>query len=421
MSTSTSTLAMESVTSITRTVDGSVDVFDVSARLESKGLGDGQARLRGFKDVFEFAAETMRSITTRDASPPRVETRLHEALFRSLFLFAGAILCISSLSVETPTTTTIYAGVGSWITAMVTSSVLWKGLSSGRRNTSSSAALIISAVFVALAAACSIYVGDLSVITWTMWGFASASGMVDMRVRTLSLIVTASAALASLSHLWLGETAHIPGIVLVFLLFCLMVFREYQQSRAALTKFTFELGLTAIQAVFQVAALVAVLLMLMQELGPESIAVIVAGFTVSALGGPLLETGATLVRWVATRTSSYLATRWLSAVVGMANFIFTVLVGMTGGIIVTWLFIGPLDAIAIVASLLMSVLAAGASMLLATGSQHGALWLSVVSALVIVLLPELNTESMAVCATVISLVAISLAGVRYARPLAWSS
>ncbi|MDN3483461.1 hypothetical protein QMA10_16240 [Arthrobacter sp. APC 3897] len=117
-----------------------VDVYEITARLESSGVSDRTARRRhGAKDVFEYAQSLVqeRTVVRVPGSQDSWMSRdpLLEAVRRGVVLILGAFLGGLTATVMAANTREILiAGIGAWIIGQSVSGIVWAQAGAGRVN-----------------------------------------------------------------------------------------------------------------------------------------------------------------------------------------------------------------------------------------------------------------------------------------------
>ncbi len=117
-----------------------VDVYEITARLESSGVTDRTARRRhGARDVFDYAQSLVqiRSVAqvpgTKDSWVSR--DALFEAIRRGIVLILGAFLGgLTATVMAANTREVLIAGIGAWIIGQSVSGIVWAHAGAGQVN-----------------------------------------------------------------------------------------------------------------------------------------------------------------------------------------------------------------------------------------------------------------------------------------------
>ena len=117
-----------------------VDVYEITARLESSGVTDRTARRRhGAKDVFEYAQSLvqMRTVVQIPGNKDSWVSRdaLFEAVRRGIVLILGAFLGgLTATVMASNTREVLIAGIGAWIIGQSISGIVWAHAGAGQVN-----------------------------------------------------------------------------------------------------------------------------------------------------------------------------------------------------------------------------------------------------------------------------------------------
>lgn len=414
MSLSTSAHVNQALVEIPSTVAGAVDEFEVGARLEMSGYGDRFAQGLGYPSVFEHA-HVVSGFAEIPAERRRVRSDFGEAVKRSLFVLAGIVLCLTVVTGGPPAVA--LTGAAAWVGSIVVGSVLWWGHGRGDRALGSRAALASGAVVVTAGLVGALVTGDPAVAAGALWGCTAGITMIGTITMARVVVVLLG---ALVGHLLPGaQFDQLPGLTILVLLFALAIAEEIPRARGPRSGPTSGVGLTAALATTQVLAQITALAALLDDAREGAVLVLAATFTVTAIAEPLLEFAKVSMRFATARLTDIAGARLATGAVGLGWSGSLVLAGITAAAVVSPFVDIPLDPQLTAITLAVCGVISGVLVLLGTGSQLGAVVLSLAAAAASWFVDLVALTALPWFAALVVAAALAIGARRLANPGVW--
>lgn len=357
-----------------------VDVFDATARLEASGTGDLRASRNGFADVFDQARNQFKPPAV-DERVPVARPRFSLSVWRALALLSGMLLCLALLSTSVGPIVTFGAGAGCWLSAQVTSSVLWWGRNEVQQPRAARAALGILAIELAFATGISINTGDATVAGWTLWGWASAVGICWLPTRKFSVSCCLGAMLVWAARIFLdADTGAVIGAAFVLGAVIVGVWALIRTDDVV-TEPVEGMGVAAAWAMACVIAQLSAIGLAYRSLGTAFIALAVGAIISTALSESSLEATGYLVKSAVTRMSSWRGARILSTAIGLCCVALMGTASVLAGVTFAIARGIPITGDLVVLSALLSAVSTGIGLSMRLGSAITAALIAVGGAL----------------------------------------
>lgn len=416
-----------------------VDVWDMTAHLESNGFSTSVARSNKVPSVFELARR-MRALVSVDTSLGAAEaakrTSVLAAILRSVVMVGGVIICVSTLPKASEMTVFAIAASG-WLAGQAVSAVIWYAWARGDRPDGVRAGVIAGGVMLLAGVAAAVAVQEWTLLIWVGWAAAIPTLQVLVPGWRLTIRVLLGGAVCALAWLsargiwWPQPDARLFGLVSAAVLTiaaigvaCWRVRRELSRTTALGHPGT---GPALAVALVQTLAQLGLLLVLFQVVGASAFgAVAVAGLAAGVLADPLFAGARRWSEWVVRSSTSWVVGRLKIAIGGvLAVVVMLIASAQTAELMLSDPYrIYLNEPTILMATVLAGAVIAATNVLLRTGAAVGAMLVAVVAALVTaaaLLLLDESIHSLALFAVMIgaSIFAALAAAERLSHPRAW--
>lgn len=427
-----------------RVAAGGIDVWDVTAQLESRGFSERVAREQGFGSVFEAAERLIDEVPApdQDAARARIErpgrASLPAAIGRTAVMIGGVVVCATSIPSTAPELTVFLMAAGGWLFGQAVSAATWHAWGGGHQRDGIAAGGASAAVLLLVGVIATAVVGLPEALIWVGIAVATPLLLLLGNGRVTALVGLGAAAVCGLSWLARNQYAGIPAafaswglpvavavttvaVVAAFVL----VWRHLRGSRPRYVAGTTRAVLVSVlQTLFQLAILLQIFLNV--GAGPFG-AVAVAVVTGGILTDPLLTIQMAWARGVSQRSTSWHRGRLRIGVVavGMVAIILAASAWTAVALLSDPYRVTLNEPTVIAAVLLSAAVVAATNTLLRTGSGFAAMLFAAVAAVLIGATTVTQADEtlgfgfMLVATVIVSGLAVYLAAFRFGHPSTW--
>lgn len=408
MSTTTNPVAGDTqVIMIPTELSGSVDVYDVAARLEASGHGISASLKAGYPSTFAHARALMPDETHHERTRLASEFKIHGGWARTVVLISGVALCLLMLGPQSSPLKLFLAAGATWSISQVISAVLWTGIGRGEVPVSARISLVVAVAALATAGVVGALVG-WAILGWAAWGVVAAVGNSLFAGRRFAQLCAAGALVPLVLYLWDPAVAVMVAstVVAVAFVWAVRILSRRSVHRAHMdARLMKATALALVQSLSLQAGLVGLYL-----LHRESFTVIaLAGFLLAVILETLLDYVTGLARSVAALTTSWRRARrsitWIAiaatAVGGLAGYVLCLVLGVILGV-------GVMSNGTYQAALILGVLMTASGLLLRCGSAAGAAVVSATGAALMLLEQVLEPTVLGFTTSVLLVLAFSV-------------
>lgn len=409
---------------VARVAEGAVDLYDVAARLELRGVGDAVASARGYRDIFEWAADVAPRGTNRPDAPRRLPSSdgLRRAWSRSAVLTAGVLLCLPLMPRDGIVPLFAAASVG-WLAAQVSSTALWWGIGRAQPAAGARLALRLGLTMLVAASALALLTGWWTTPLWAIWGAsAAAANTVWASRRTALLLLVSAGAVAAPVVLLEADWRHWPAHLFVLGFGGCVYIRLDRMARTRSGPLSGSLPLLGWSVVTAVT-LQGLLATLMMAQGDRFVLIATAGVVAGIASEPILEQVSRRVRATAAASSHWRRARLHMIAQGVFWTLAVGFLSLAVAGLVSWLILAQAPSpIVATSAFTVAALSGAVGLFMRTGSARGAARVALFATAVALCANSLLLDhpwSYAALGVATSVLVVTLAARRLSLPLAW--
>lgn len=422
-----------------------IDMWDVSAHLESHGVSQAVAEERGHASVFDYADELIGSArgsditaVARSTHQRRQPVSISAAIVRTLVMMGGVTLCVTSLPRHTSEIAVFSIAAAGWLAGQAVSSVVWSAWGRGAKSDGLRAGLIVGAAVLVLGVAGVAITGVWQALIWIAWGAAIPLLLLAYAGGTIAAISLVVAAVCLVSYYAQRDYPWAPAVLapvgtplaaasalVAVALAAVVTVRGAGAMRAGISRGTLvALGV----ALLQTSAQIIILLIMFMGVGAEAFgAIAMAGLSSGVLAEPLFAlVQAWTRRVVATSTDWAAGRRRIGAVSVLVTLVMLVVAALVALVMLSnpyKIFLNTPSIIA--AAVLASAVIAATNVLLRTGAPVGAMVFALVAEIMLVVYTLVPNDEpigfivISASAAAITGLALVVAWRRFGHPATW--
>ena len=427
-----------------RVATSGIDVWDVTAQLESRGVSQRVAEAQGHGSVFDLAERVIGAVpgadlnAARERHPRRSQASVRAAIERTLVMVAGIIICATSLPRAADEIAVFMMAAGGWLAGQTVSAATWHAWGAGTRRDGLAAGGAVGLGVLVLGLAGTAASGWWEALIWIGIGISTplllllCNGAAVVLAGALVSVVCLGSWFARNNYdgaptalaAWGLPSAVVATVVAVVLSLGLVVAHGRGRRVRYVDGTPVAVAVALLQTLFQLTILLQIFLGVgAGAFGAVALAVVAGG----VLTDPLLTIQMAWAHSVAQTSASWQAGR---VRIGVVAAIMVLIILATSAATVVVVLLDPyritLNQPAIVAAaLLCSAVISATNILLRTGSSVGAMLFAALAELLVVVTMFFPSDEpigfvvMAVMAAVVIALALYLACVRFGHPSTW--
>lgn len=421
-----------------------IDLWDVTAQLESRGFSERVATEQGYSSVFDAAEKTISAVPDHDqeAARKRIEhpTRasVPAAIGRTAVMIGGVVICATSIPHGAAEISVFSMAAGGWLFGQAVSAATWHSWGGGNKRDGIAAGAALAVVLLLVGVAAAAAAGIPEALIWVGIGVATPLLLLLANGLVTALVGLGAALLCGVSWLALNQYGGVPeswaswglpvAVTVTTAAVAAAAVLVAVQLRGKRPRYVAGTGRAVAVAVLQTFFQLAILLQIFLSIGAGpfgavAVAVVVGGI----LTDPLLTVQMAWARIVSQRSSSWHSGRFRIGVVAVGIVVIILAIsGWTAGTLLADPYRITLnEPVVIAAVLLCSAVVAATNILLRTGSAFAAMLFAAMAGVLVGTTTLAQGHAtiefvlMATATAAVSGLALYLAAVRFGHPSTW--